>query len=86
LDLVTQPLVDEYKEVGSLGEDRERFDALRRAIEQRRLLVGGLLVLGGASLLASGGMFWWDASEEPAQGLGVRVGLDGATLEWRVGF
>jgi tetratricopeptide (TPR) repeat protein len=77
LTLVTQPLLEEYQEVGRQGEDRGRYDALRDQIEGRKLGIGALLVSGVALTALSGALFWWGGGE-PEEPVGLR-------LEWGQG-
>lgn len=77
LELLTQPLLEEYQEVGRQGEDRGRYDVLRDQIEGRKLGIGALLVSGVALTALSGGLFWW-GDGEPEEPVGLR-------LEWGQG-
>lgn len=91
LDLTTQPLIDEYTQLGEAGSDKSRFDALRAAIDQRKVIIGSLVVLGGASAVASGVLFVLSGQEETPGQPGevqtdVRVLDGGASVHFRVDF
>ncbi len=88
LELLTQPLVEEYKEVARDGEDQTRFNNLKLVLEQRKLLIGALVLTGAATAITSGVLFLLDEDEEPPQT--TRLGLDwtqgGAVLHLQGAF
>jgi tetratricopeptide (TPR) repeat protein len=87
LELLTQPLVDEYRDVASGGQDRARYDTLRSDIEDRKLLMGALLVSGSVLTLVSGVLLWLDMEEEAEPpSVGVRGLPGGALLDLKVVF
>lgn len=63
LELITQGLIDEYRDVGRQGIDEDRFDALRGTIDERKVTLGALVALGGVSALASGLLFYFEGHE-----------------------
>jgi tetratricopeptide (TPR) repeat protein len=88
----TQPLIEEFKEAGAAGQDRGRFDALRAAIDQRKVVIGGLLILGAASTITSAVLFWADIDAEDQSSGPNRIGAalnileNGAAIELKVAF
>ncbi len=88
LDIATLPLIDEFKAAGADGGDRGRYDALKRAIDQRQVVIGALVIVGATTLLASGVLFWLDgdAEEPPSPTADIAVSNDGAVLQLTVPF
>lgn len=85
VDIATLPLLDEYKSAGADGQDRGQYDALKRAIDQRRLVVGALVIVGVTTLATSGVLFWLDEPDELPQA-DVSVMDGGAVLHLSVPF
>lgn len=88
LDIATVPLIDEYKTAGAEGTNRDRYDALKRAIDQRKVIVGSLVVVGMTTLVVSGVLFWLDEepSETDAPSTDVSLTEGGAVLQLTVPF
>lgn len=86
LELLTQPLIEDYREVAGEGQDRSRYDSLRGDIEDRKLLIGALLVSGTALVAVSGLLFWLDGREAEAPQVGVYGLPGGALLDIKVVF
>ncbi len=87
VDLVTLPLIDEYRASGREGRSRSSYDGLRRAIDQRQVLIGSLLVAGVVSGGASARLFWWNmsAGDEPVDA-SLSVAPGGALIRLGVSF
>jgi tetratricopeptide (TPR) repeat protein len=87
LDLVTLPLIDEYRASGREGRSRSSYDGLRRAIDQRQVLIGSLLVAGVVSGGASALLFWWNkSSRAESVDASVSVGPGGALIHVGASF
>ncbi len=56
-DLVTQPLIEDFERTAQEGTNRDRYDALRAAIDQRKVIVGSLVVVGSVAAISSGVLF-----------------------------
>ena len=87
VDVVTLPLIDEYREVAREGRERSSYTALKRAIDQRQILIGSLLIGGVVSVVTSAVLFSLDGApaEDPsAQGVSIHFG--GSTLAIEVLF
>ena len=88
LDIATLPLIDEYKAAGADGGDRPSYNALKRAIDQRQVVIGALVIVGVTTLAASGLLFWLDeGTDEPESPTAdIAITDDGAMLQLSVPF
>ena len=93
LDLVTQPVIEDFKRTAEAGDNRERYDALRGAIDQRKVVIGALVVAGSVSAIASGVLFWAgtdsDSGGAPRRGeveADIQLLDGGAALQFGVAF
>ncbi len=93
IEVATVPVIEDFERTAAEGDNRARYDALRTAIDQRKVIIGALVIFGSASALASGLLFWTDNPEEDAGernrstlGADLQILNGGATLHFEVTF
>jgi tetratricopeptide (TPR) repeat protein len=64
VDLLTQPLLDEFEHEAARGRDRARYDELRATIDDRKVVIASLATVGALTLVTSGVLFWLHADEQ----------------------
>jgi tetratricopeptide (TPR) repeat protein len=89
LDLMTQPVIEDFEKEAESGRDRSRYDELRSTINSRKLIISSLATVGAVTLVTSGALFWLHSEEEVAPSpvnAGFSLVQGGAIVKWGASF